>query len=200
MAHRSHRKPSTSSPTASSMPPFGCALTAEDYQSRREEALDYARENKFVEGALVELPVQWGEQDSNAHVNNVVYFRWLESGRLALMRELAWGLPEDLARDFGGSGKRKGVILARITFDYKLPVFFPDQVLVMHRPLSYSSKKMILEGQIYSFTQQKVVGTSQAVMVSYDYEQGRSTEHPETVLEALIKTGAKREEGSKAKL
>lgn len=81
--------------------------------------------------------------------SNAVYFRWLEvrvfysfspqiacltlfllwlsqSGRLALMRELAWGLPEDLARDFGGSGKRKGVILARITFDYKVSHFYPD--------------------------------------------------------------------------
>ena len=32
---------------------------------------------------VIELPVQWGEMDAFGHVNNVVYLRWFESGRIA---------------------------------------------------------------------------------------------------------------------
>jgi len=31
---------------------------------------------------VIQLPVVWGEMDSYRHVNNVVYFRYLESARL----------------------------------------------------------------------------------------------------------------------
>ena len=32
---------------------------------------------------VIALPVQWGDQDALGHVNNVVYFRWYESARIA---------------------------------------------------------------------------------------------------------------------
>ena len=37
---------------------------------------------------VVELPVAWGEMDSYHHVNNVVYFRYLENARLEYFRRL----------------------------------------------------------------------------------------------------------------
>ena len=36
----------------------------------------------------VDWPVQWGDQDMFGHVNNVVYFRWLETARVEYMRRL----------------------------------------------------------------------------------------------------------------
>ena len=30
----------------------------------------------------VEIPVAWGDMDAFGHVNNVVYFRWFETGRI----------------------------------------------------------------------------------------------------------------------
>ncbi|HLP84719.1 MAG TPA: acyl-CoA thioesterase, partial [Phycisphaerales bacterium] len=37
----------------------------------------------------IEIPVAWGEMDALGHVNNVVYFRYLESSRIAFIRSLA---------------------------------------------------------------------------------------------------------------
>ena len=32
---------------------------------------------------VIELPVHWGEQDPNGHVNHAAPVRWLESARMA---------------------------------------------------------------------------------------------------------------------
>ena len=32
---------------------------------------------------VLTVAVQWGDQDAMQHVNNVVYFRWCESARIA---------------------------------------------------------------------------------------------------------------------
>ena len=40
---------------------------------------------------IVSLPLQWGEQDPLSHVNNVVYFRWAETARIAYLTQAnAW--------------------------------------------------------------------------------------------------------------
>src|ERR1700677_2939135 len=36
----------------------------------------------------IAIPVQWGDQDAFAHVNNVVFFRWFESARIAYFRRI----------------------------------------------------------------------------------------------------------------
>ena len=38
----------------------------------------------------VTIPVAWGEMDSFGHVNNVVYFRYIETSRIAYMEEAGW--------------------------------------------------------------------------------------------------------------
>ncbi|GAA5834877.1 hypothetical protein JCM11251_002050 [Rhodosporidiobolus azoricus] len=181
--------------------PIGSPLDPQVYSVGKEKALKLAKEQGFPEGALVELPVQWGDMDANAHVNNVVYFKWLETGRLAYAHHLTRPLPEEVAKDLRGSGKGKGLILARITFDYRLPTFYPDSVLVMHKPVEFTSRKMVLETAVYSFAQQTVVGKGEAVMVSYDYDAQKSASWPKEVLDQLEAAGAKRvERGGKAKL
>ncbi|GAA6006567.1 hypothetical protein JCM10207_004976 [Rhodosporidiobolus poonsookiae] len=191
-----------SSPSfTSTHPPIGSAMTPEAYGEGKAAALAWARENGFKDDMLVEIALQWGDQDSNAHVNNVVYFRWLETGRLNFMRALTTSLPESVARDLHGSGKGKGVILARITYDYRLPAFYPDYVLIMHRPVQYSSRKMVFETAIYSYAQKTILGKGEAVMVGYDYDAQRSTNFPPEVLQELEQRGARKvERGVGAKL
>ena len=67
------------------------------------------------------LPVQWGDMDSFAHVNNVVYLRWFESARIAYFRTAGV-----LARM---DSERIGPILARSTIDYRIALEFPDEVV-----------------------------------------------------------------------
>ena len=46
---------------------------------------------------VVETPVAWGEMDAFGHVNNIVYFRYFETARIAYFEKL--DVPEFLGRD-----------------------------------------------------------------------------------------------------
>src|SRR5262245_65507442 len=72
--------------------------------------------------AVIELPVQWGDQDAFGHVNNVVYFRWMESARIAYFQQ---GGLSDLMSNQG-----VGPILASIKCDYRRQLDFPDALLI----------------------------------------------------------------------
>ncbi|BGP36521.1 hypothetical protein JCM10450v2_000418 [Rhodotorula kratochvilovae] len=185
-----------------SEPPLGNALAEKDYLAGRDAALKWARENGYNEESLVELPVAWGEQDANNHVNNAVYFKWLETGRLKYLNALGDHLDPADAKDLRGSGKGKGPILARITFDYRKPTFYPDNIIVAHKPLQVSAKKMVTQAVIYSYAQRAVVGTSDSVTVSFDYDAGKSCPWPAAFVDLLVERGAERLEagGAKAKL
>ena len=67
---------------------------------------------------ILTLPILWGDQDAFGHVNNVVYFRWCESARVAYLNDT--GL-QDLM-----SQANLGPILASIKCDYLRQLNFPD--------------------------------------------------------------------------
>ena len=48
---------------------------------------------------LVRMPIRWGDMDAMGHVNNTVYFRYLEQARIDWFLEL--GAPADPSRQFG---------------------------------------------------------------------------------------------------
>ncbi|MFO7632899.1 MAG: acyl-CoA thioesterase [Caldilinea sp.] len=45
---------------------------------------------------IVEISVAWGEMDAFQHVNNIVYFRYFESGRIAYFERT--GAMEEMAK------------------------------------------------------------------------------------------------------
>lgn len=95
--------------------------------------------------------------DSNAHLNNVTYARYLEAGRMQFWRHLASQLPEEAAKALlpphpSEPARGEGLILAGVTIDYLLPTFSPDTVIVAHRPVSFSTKKVVIEASVYSFS------------------------------------------------
>jgi len=71
---------------------------------------------------MLALPVQWGDQDSFRHVNNAVYFRWYESGRIAYNRRI--GIMTD------DPAATVGPILAATSNNYRRQVAYPDTVHV----------------------------------------------------------------------
>ena len=73
----------------------------------------------------VDIVVAWGDMDAFGHVNNTVYIRWLETGRIAYFRQL------DLSEFLGQASVAP--ILASIQCRYKAPVVFPDTVTVATR-------------------------------------------------------------------
>lgn len=113
----------------------------------------------------VEIPVAWGDMDAYAHVNNTVYLRWFETGRIAYFERL--GLVE--RKEESGVGP----ILARVAVDYRRPVTYPDSVRVDVAVTRIGTRSFTMVYRAFSRAQQVEVASGDSVIVVYDYGQGR---------------------------
>ena len=128
---------------------------------------------------VIAQPVQWGDQDSMGHVNNVVFFRWCESARIDYFGRI--GMPGKRA---GGQGE---FILASIRCDFRRQVNFPDTVRIGARISRIGRSSMTMEHVIVSQAQQAVVAEAESTMVSFDYTAGKSQPVPDEARAAIAR-------------
>lgn len=122
---------------------------------------------------FVELPVLWGDQDLLGHVNNVVYFRWIESARFIYVERtdlMEWMLKS-----------RLGVILASVKCDYKMQIKYPDTVKVTARVERIGRSSVVMSHEIYSQQLGMVAATAESVVVAFDYQQQCSAPVPDEI-------------------
>jgi acyl-CoA thioester hydrolase len=119
------------------------------------------------EPLVVALPVQWGDQDAFGHVNNTVYFRWMESARIEYFG--AAGLHELM------TSQGVGPILASIKCDYRRQLKYPDSLLVSARVTGIGRTSIRMSHKLYSNSQKAVAAEGESVIVVFDYEQQRPT-------------------------
>jgi acyl-CoA thioester hydrolase len=122
---------------------------------------------------VITLPVQWGDMDAFAHVNNVVYFRWFESARIAYFERI--GVLKHL------SGADLGPILASSSCEYRRPLVFPDTVWVGIRATRIGRTSIALEHRIVSERQKSLAAEGIAMTVFYDYASARPHPVPDDV-------------------
>jgi len=127
---------------------------------------------------IIEIPVAWGEMDAFGHLNNVVYFRYLESGRVAFLRAL--GDVEFM----GGTGI--GPILASVQCRFKAPVTFPDTLIVGTRLRDLGADRFTMEHRLVSRQLGRVVAEGEGLVVAYDYATGSKTPIPPQVRASLL--------------
>lgn len=101
-------------------------------------------------------PVQWGEMDAFNHLNNVVYYRYAESARIAYLRILGM---------FDGS---MVTMLAQSSCQYLRPVIYPDTLLIGVRCQRLGTTSIVIEYAYYSCEQQAIIATAEAVIVRMD--------------------------------
>jgi acyl-CoA thioester hydrolase len=126
---------------------------------------------------MISLPVQWGDQDAYAHVNNVVYFRWFESARVAYFRRIGLiGLWD---------ARQLGPILAASSCDYRRSIVFPDTVRVGIRATRIGRSSIGLEHRIVSEDQDALAAEGTSTTVFYDYAASRPHPVPEELRKAI---------------
>jgi acyl-CoA thioester hydrolase len=109
----------------------------------------------------IELPVQWGEMDAFGHVNNVTYLRWFESARIAYFERA----------DIMAQMPRVGPIMARQSINYRLPLHYPDRLLVSCSVTSIGKSSFQLAMQLRSTAHDGAIAADgDAVIVMFDYE------------------------------
>ncbi|MFU8821484.1 MAG: acyl-CoA thioesterase [Gammaproteobacteria bacterium] len=113
----------------------------------------------------VDIPVAWGEMDAFGHVNNVVYFRYFESARIAYFAAVGY---MDLMRATG-----VGPILAATECRFRLPLEYPDTVTVGARVAEIEEDAFLMRYFAVSRAHGRVAAEGSGRIVSYDYEQKR---------------------------
>ena len=113
------------------------------------------------------LSVRFRDCDAMGHVNNAVYFTYLEQCRLTFWRELT-GWPSPHTR----------VILARAECDYRAPAHFGDELEVRLNVGEIGRSSFVLVYEIVVAADDRVIASGKTVMVSYDYEAAKSVPLP----------------------
>ncbi len=126
----------------------------------------------------ISLPVQWGDMDAMQHVNNTVYFRWFESGRVAYFERMG------LFADPEASGV--GPILHSTHCRYRVPLTYPDTVWVGTRVTEIGLDRVHFAHRIVSLAHGRVAAEGTAVVVTYDYREARKAPVPEPVRRRIL--------------
>lgn len=122
--------------------------------------------------------VAWGDMDALGHVNNAVYFRYMESARVAFL--LAVGI--DRLNHVGSIG----VILQSAQCRFRRPVVYPDTLRISSRVESIEADRFTLGHEMFSQSRGEVVAIGSGVIVAYDYSKAAKASLPPDWVERLI--------------
>ncbi|HEX9609438.1 MAG TPA: thioesterase family protein [Candidatus Limnocylindria bacterium] len=107
------------------------------------------------------LQVRFRDIDAFGHVNNAVFFSYVEQARIRyLLDVLASGQPFD----------RLPLILARVELDFRSPIFFGDEVTVETRVDRIGRSSLGMSHRMTAGADGRLVGDVRTVLVAYDYE------------------------------
>ena len=128
---------------------------------------------------VMEVPVRWGDQDSLAHVNHIVYLQYFETVRIEYLMRLGMDPP-------GPTWRESGAIIGSVTCRYLAPVTFPDTLLLGARISHLGADRLTMEHTAFSTSLDKPAARSTANLVWYDYVGGKRRPIPEEIREAIV--------------
>ena len=120
-------------------------------------------------------PVAWGDMDAFGHVNNVLYYRYMESARIRYMDELNI-FQHDVY-----------TVVASNQCKYIRPVFYPDQLKIGARVEEMRNSALRMSYLLWSEQQQAIVALGEAVMVCVDKEKMLKLPIPEIIRQKVTK-------------
>lgn len=105
------------------------------------------------------IPIRWGDMDAMGHVNNTVYFRYAEQGRIEWMDSL--GLLD---------GKEGSPVIINASCSFLIPFTYPGAVELstfLEKPgrssvVSYFEMRLVGEDRLYAEGAAKIVWTDPA--------------------------------------
>ena len=122
---------------------------------------------------IYQQQVAWGDMDAFGHVNNVIYYRYMESARIDYMNKLDI-LREDIY-----------TVVASNQCKYLKPVFYPDQLKISARIEELRNSAFRMHYLLWSEQQQAFVAEAEAVIVCVNKTNMQKTLIPELVRQKL---------------
>jgi len=116
------------------------------------------------------LQVRFRDIDAFGHVNNAVFFSYVELARIRYLLDV---LQPDTGFD------RLPLILARVELDYRSPIEFGEEVTVETRVDRIGHTSFGMRHRMTAGPDGRLVGEVQTVLVTYDYAAARPMPVPD---------------------
>jgi acyl-CoA thioester hydrolase len=116
----------------------------------------------------VSIPIRWGDMDAQGHVNNTVYFRYMEQARVEWLESVREG-----AGDVGSLGS----VIVNASCTFKLPLSYPGVIEV--RMLVDAPGRSSLDTHYELWMNDRKYAEGSARIVWIDVNTQRSTPLPE---------------------
>ncbi|EGQ7833182.1 acyl-CoA thioesterase [Vibrio vulnificus] len=133
---------------------------------------------------VTEINVAWGEMDALQHINNVVYFRYFETARIEYFNKI--NLMDEIKRN------QIGPVLSETQCRYRIPVTFPDTLLIGSRVSEVGEDRFTMEYQVVSKKMGKVTTTGSATVVMFDFKNQSKAQLPAALRDAIFSIEAKK--------
>ena len=116
------------------------------------------------------ISVRFRDLDAFGHVNNAVYFTYMEMSRTGYFERL--GL-------FNGNFPAVFFIIADATCQFKAPIQMHTRLIAKTRVSSIGSSSFVMEYQLVDQATDQLMAVGRTVNVMYDYAAGRSVPMPD---------------------
>ncbi|WP_374357608.1 acyl-CoA thioesterase [Chitinimonas sp.] len=125
------------------------------------------------------FPMRWGDMDALGHLNNAMYFRFLEEARVRWLEAHGWGVRPDAGC---------GAILAATSCQFRTPLVYPGDIRVETHVSRIGNSSFTLSHRISrQDNPEQTAAEAEAVVVWCDYASGRSQPLPDALRSALIR-------------
>ena len=129
-------------------------------------------------GVAISLPIRWGDMDALGHVNNIIYFQYCESARIAYFERMGYERFRPTPRH------GPGMVTASLNFRRQL--HYPGTVTVRARVTRIGGKSFTLHYDVIDESDGQVVADGESVCVWVDYAQGRAEPLPRMLVDAIV--------------
>ncbi len=129
----------------------------------------------------ITITVTFRDLDVRGHVNNAVYFTYLEQARIAYALYLTGGTTVDDIK----------FIAAEATVIYLRPAHFGDRLEVGVRVSEIGTKSFVMEYGIRNQASGEMIARGRTVQVWYDYQAGRSLPVPDDFRHSVERENAR---------
>ena len=116
------------------------------------------------------LQVRFRDIDAFGHVNNAVFFSYLEQARITYLLDV---IRPPTTFD------RMPLILAHVELDYRSPIGFGEEVIVESRVERIGRSSIQMRHRMTAGNEDRLVGDVDTVLVTYDYATARPIPVPD---------------------
>lgn len=123
----------------------------------------------------LEIPVAWGDMDAFGHVNNVMYIRYFETGRVKYFDEL---------EGYNWSDDNIKPVLVQLTCDYKKSVVYPDTLTLHVGIKSVGNTSFVMACEMHS-PKVGLAAIAEATIVMVNFDRQKPVRIPSKLREFL---------------